>query len=270
MICIFNKKRCRHSRSWVIPGDHERIFTLYIEGGITNGKMNRGLLAGALIIILASVFAPAVYASGGGNLVGKYADYAVTLSGNIGETLSFNVQSYSTGNGTYVVSEASGGSSTSMRVDPGHLYSAFPVLSVNSTTAAVEELVHSPLDSYGYRSVIGNYSTATFYAPAGKKVSFTAGTYNAIELNDSAVYSQNGTYISITVNCFIDSSSGLILELLMNIDDNGTNLASYAQITETDMAQKVIAGLDVPLIVAGASISVVAVLAAMIMLQRKK
>lgn len=237
---------------------------------LTTGTMNRAILISAAIMILAVSTVPAASGSVTGNMAGGYANYAITLSGNISETISFNIGSYSTLNHTYLVTESSVGGSTQNSVNSSDLYSAFPILNTNSTEIAVKQLARSPLNSYGYRGVIENNSSASFYGAGGERISLTAGVYSAVEFNDSAVYSENGAYISVSINCFIDASSGLVLELLMNIDDNGSTLSSFAQVTGSNVAREVVAGLNIPLIVAGSGIAVIAVLSAMILLRRKK
>lgn len=224
----------------------------------------------AVALIGLAAFSPAASHAGGQDLVGGYANYTLKLSGNINDTLSFLVGNYNSTTGVYRVQQDLGSTSTTTSVDSGNLYTAFPVLAGKNATSVVNEMALSPLNSFGYSGLIENHSRATLSNLTGSRVTVPAGTFNALEFNDTAVSSGNGSYTSLTINCFVDSATGIILTLQMHVDSNGTLLSSAAELMSSNIAQKAFSGWNIPLLVSGAGISIVAVFVTVLMIQRKK
>lgn len=229
----------------------------------------RKLIACTVLAIALSILIPAASASSTSGLSGGYSNYTTQMSGNINETFSFLIKSYNATSGEYTVQQNLGPSSSTVTVFSSDLYKAFPVLSTSNAQEAVKQVSLSPLNSYGYASVIENNSNASLESSSAM-VTVPAGTFNAMEFTDNVSYTGNSSFTTVYINCFIDSSTGVILTMNILVNSNGTLLSSSSELMSSNIAQKAESGWNIALIVAGAGVATVSVFIALYMLQKKK
>lgn len=232
--------------------------------------MIRAIALCAVIIVMIAV--PASLASGPFASVeaGQKATYQLTLTGNITDTLSFTVSSYSPSSLQFSVQQDESGSLSVVNASASSIFTAFPVVVSDNASAMLPEILHSPVNGYGFQGALMKNSNETLSSGNGTPVTVPAGTYDAVEFTANGYAAGNGTYTYGNVTALIDSGTGLILSLSIHIVNNGTQLNSFARLTGTNAAKKAVSGTNVPLLVAGAGISVVAVLLSLAIIIRKK
>lgn len=226
------------------------------------------LISCALLLVSVSIFP---FAAGMSTLSqGDSAAYQLTLTGNISETVSFIVSGYNTSNSMYEVREIIGNSASVVNASSSGIYGAFPIVRNATAGGMLQEVSDSPVNGYGRQKALFDNNTVNLSGRNGSTVTVPAGTFNAVRLAGSGFYSENGSYSYTNITAFVDPQTGLILILKVYVDSNGTRLFSYAELLNTNVAEKAVSGFNDTLVIASAGISVISVLAVMIWVQRKK
>lgn len=201
---------------------------------------------------------------------GDFASYEVTLSGSITQTYTFTLENNPSSGGLYQVKEIAGNVISTLNATQTQFYKVFPAVNIREANATTLELMQSPVNGYGFQPGYAGNLSSNFSNITGKRVTVPAGTYNAIQLNGTSFSSHNDSFSSVKLMAYVDNATGLILELEIQLDSNGTQITSYAQLLNTNIAQKAVSTDLTQILIVSVGAAVLALLLSLLYLQRKK